>query len=102
VTPEELRLRTERDRRIALQGLNRLLEAVGASAMRGAFGKHADEEAPQAAPAMMTGVPEATTENIRAERERRRSAKEPSGYDALAAHFCVDASTVRRRLGKLK
>ncbi len=45
LTPEELRLRTELDRSIAYKGLHRLLDAVGASAMRGAFGKYADEDA---------------------------------------------------------
>jgi len=42
-----------------------------------------------------------TAEDVRAERDRRKAAHEPSGYDALAKHFHVDPSTIRRRLGAL-
>jgi hypothetical protein len=45
---------------------------------------------------------EPTVAEVTAELLRRREAGESTGYDALAAHFHVDSSTIRRRLGKLK
>jgi hypothetical protein len=47
--------------------------------------------------------PDATVpaEAVRAEKRRRIEAGEPSGYDALARHFGVSPSTIRRRLSKL-
>ena len=47
-------------------------------------------------------VPEATRENVTAERERRIRDREPFGADSLAPHFSVSESTIRRRLGTLK
>lgn len=47
-------------------------------------------------------VADATSENVRAELERRRSAGQLHGYGELAAHFMVSETTIRRRLGKLK
>lgn len=40
-----------------------------------------------------------TTEAVRTERGRRLAANEHYGYDALADHFHVSESTIRRRLG---
>jgi hypothetical protein len=47
-------------------------------------------------------VPDATAANVRAERDRRRSAGEPHGYKALAKAFVVSPTTIRRRLGETK
>jgi hypothetical protein len=44
---------------------------------------------------------EVTEEAVRAEKDRRRAAGEPDSYGALAEHFHVNASTIRRRLGVL-
>lgn len=48
-----------------------------------------------------TAFADVTLEAVSAERDRRKAAGEPSGYDALATHFHCDASTIRRRLGVL-
>ena len=48
------------------------------------------------------GVPAATPANVRAERDRRRAAREPYGYKALAKVFVVSPTTIRRRLSDTK
>jgi hypothetical protein len=53
------------------------------------------------APGSLAATDIATPEAVRAERERRKASHEPHGYGALAKHFHVDQSTIRRRLGVL-
>jgi hypothetical protein len=53
-----------------------------------------------AAPTFAVAVPDATPDNVRAERARRLAAGEPYGYGALAKVFVLSKTTIRRRLGK--
>jgi hypothetical protein len=81
---------TVRDRRLYLEQEDRWREEV-----RHFMAAAGDNLVP-------TVIPEATSENVQAERDRRIRAGERHGYDALAEHFVTTPETIRRRLGKLK
>ncbi len=60
-----------------------------------------DQAQPEPEPRGTTKPMEPSAEEVRAERARRSANAEPIGYDALARHFHVSTTTIRRRLEKL-
>jgi hypothetical protein len=80
-------------------------EPVGAEQTVGGPPRETDARAAVDLPARRRPGPDpdkmVSADAVRAERTRRMASDEPHGYDALARHFGVAVSTIRRRLGRL-